>query len=99
MKLQSLDFSGLSLFLSELKNIFAEKAHKHTYVEDLSSNEQVITYTKGDGSIGSIIIPNSISTSVTDTSIQYRNIVIVPNGTDPSTVQCPVGTIILVKEA
>lgn len=39
-----------------------------------------------------------LTTAVSDSSVQFRNIVVVAKGTDPSTVTCPVGTIIMVKE-
>lgn len=39
-----------------------------------------------------------LTTSVEDSAVQFRNIVVVPKGTDPNTVTCPVGTIICVKE-
>lgn len=39
------------------------------------------------------------TTSVADSAVQFRNIVVVPKGTDPNTVSCPVGTIICVKES
>lgn len=39
-----------------------------------------------------------LTTAVADSSVQFRNIVVVAKGTDPSTVSCPVGTIIMVKE-
>ena len=36
--------------------------------------------------------------AVADSDVQFRNIVVVPKGTDPNTVNCPVGTIICVRE-
>ena len=39
-----------------------------------------------------------LTTSVSDSSVQFRNIVVVAKGTDPNSVNCPVGTIICVKE-
>lgn len=39
-----------------------------------------------------------LTTSVTDSAVQFRNIVVVAKGTDPNSVSCPVGTIICVKE-
>ena len=39
-----------------------------------------------------------LTTAVSDSSVQFRNIVVVAKGTDPATVNCPVGTIIMVKE-
>lgn len=39
-----------------------------------------------------------LTTAVSDSAVQFRNIVVVAKGTDPSTVSCPVGTIIMVKE-
>ena len=39
-----------------------------------------------------------LTTSVSDSSVQFRNIVVVAKGTDPNSVSCPVGTIICVKE-
>ena len=46
-----------------------------------------------------ITIPQpKLTTAVTDSSVQFRNIVVVAKGTDPKTVSCPVGTIICVKE-
>lgn len=46
-----------------------------------------------------ITIPQpKLTTAVTDSSVQFRNIVVVAKGTDPNTVSCPVGTIICVKE-
>lgn len=47
-----------------------------------------------------ITIPASkTSAAVADSAVQFRNIVVVPKGTDPNTVSCPVGTIICVKES
>lgn len=43
--------------------------------------------------------PVSTSAAVADSAVQFRNIVVVPKGTDPATVNCPVGTIIMVKES
>lgn len=40
-----------------------------------------------------------VTGAVADSAVQFRNIVVVPNGTDPNTVSCPVGTIICVKES
>lgn len=37
--------------------------------------------------------------AVSEDKVEFRNVVIVPAGTDPATVNCPVGTIIMVKEA
>lgn len=46
-----------------------------------------------------ITIPQpKLTTSVSDSSVQFRNIVVVAKGTDPKSVSCPVGTIICVKE-
>ena len=46
-----------------------------------------------------ITIPQpKLTTAVTDSSVQFRNIVVVAKGTNPSSVNCPVGTIICVKE-
>ena len=46
-----------------------------------------------------ITIPQpKLTTSVSDSSVQFRNIVVLPKGTDPNSVSCPVGTIICVKE-
>ena len=39
-----------------------------------------------------------LTSAVSDSSVQFRNIVVVAKGTDPTTVNCPVGTIIMVKE-
>lgn len=40
-----------------------------------------------------------VTGAVADSAVQFRNIVVVPKGTDPNTVSCPVGTIICVKES
>lgn len=46
-----------------------------------------------------ITLPSAkLTTAVADSAVQFRNIVVVAKGTDPSTVTCPVGTIIMVKE-
>lgn len=46
-----------------------------------------------------ITIPQpKLTTSVADSAVQFRNIVVVAKGTDPTSVNCPVGTIICVKE-
>ena len=47
-----------------------------------------------------ITIPAAkVTGAVADSAVQFRNIVVVPKGTDPNTVSCPVGTIICVKES
>lgn len=63
---------------------------------------QVVTNSTGhvtSAPARTITLPQAKLTSdVSDSSVQFRNIVVVAKGTDPATVNCPVGTIIMVKE-
>ena len=46
-----------------------------------------------------ITLPNpKLTTSIANSAVQFRNIVVVAKGTDVNSVSCPVGTIICVKE-
>lgn len=52
-----------------------------------------------DSETHSITLPEpKLESAVADGLVQFRNTVIVANGIDPSTVDCPVGTLIFVKE-
>lgn len=63
---------------------------------------QIVTNTTGhvtSAPARTITLPQAkLTSAVSDSSVQFRNIVVVAKGTDPATVNCPVGTIIMVKE-
>lgn len=75
-----LDFTGLSYFASKIKTLIntkADKTHTHNYVSGLSVSGKTITYTKGDGTSGTI--------TTQDTNTTYNPATTSANGLMSST--------------